>query len=487
MAEVVKLQNEKDVLNADATDIAAMIREGGLSSESCVHIFIRQITTINPQLNAVVETRFTEALQEAKEKDALLAQGKVVFEDQPLFGVPVSIKESLDVSGMKTTGGLYNRSDLIMPNDASCVFKLKEAGAIILGKTNTPILNFCHETDNKMYGRTNNAWNERLSAGGSSGGEAALIAAGGSPLGLASDIGGSIRLPSHFNGVVGFKPGKYQVDAKGHFPPDNIALKARMSSIGPLAKSVRDVQMTYNIIAKPKKKKTLYEKMQIEVLPPDCGFPLSTDTANIMEDIKQFLKHSYEVFPSIPPYFNDSAVIWQELMSVDGGKQISELAFNTDRPNVWKHYLKEKVTGKTATHIYLSWALIGANIFKPNKKRRKEIEFFLKEGDHVLDHYLKNRLLIFPVYHKEALSHGQVFKEIFSVKRTYEKYMPYLAYANVWGLPSLTVPYKAADDKMPIAIQIMSKTGNEDAIFRAGKLMEEYLGRCERSTYYDND
>src|SRR5699024_3954985 len=154
----------------------------------------------------------------------------------PLYGVPISIKESFHVKGMKTTGGITHRKDIMMSYDAEAVKRLKDAGAIILCKTNTPSLCFCHETDNKLYGRTNNAWSIDHTAGGSSGGEAALIGVGGAPCGLSSDIGGSIRIPSHFNGVVGFKPGKFQVSTSGHFPPDTHPLKERMSSIGPIGK-----------------------------------------------------------------------------------------------------------------------------------------------------------------------------------------------------------------------------------------------------------
>src|SRR5699024_12050273 len=112
----------------------------------------------------------------------------------------------------------------------------------------------------------------------SSGGEAALISTGASPLGLASDIGGSIRLPSHFNGVIGFKPGKFQVDTSGHFPPDQIPLKNRMSSIGPIGKSVRDLQLAYHLIAQPAERKACCEQTQLHMLPSDNVLPLSQDT-----------------------------------------------------------------------------------------------------------------------------------------------------------------------------------------------------------------
>lgn len=475
--------SDQQLLEMDATEIAKQIREQKLTSEKITRTLIKHIQTVNPKLNAVVEDRFEAALAEAKEKDAQIANAN--FQQQPLYGVPISIKESFHVKGMKTTGGIVHRKDLIMTEDAVVVQKLKKAGAIILGKTNTPALCFCQETDNKLYGRTNNAWNPERTAGGSSGGEAALIAVGGSPVGMSSDIGGSIRFPSHFNGVVGFKPGKFQVPSAGHFPQETHPLQQRMSGFGPIGKSVRDVKLVYDLVANKQKKKVYYEKMLVDILPNDNGYPLAADIAEKLDEVFAFVKQKYDVTHTIPPYFNDSSLIWQEIMSIDGAKDIKELAFNTDRVNVWREYTKEKLTKKTDTHLYLSWALIGANLFKPSQKRVKEIEQFILEGDLVLERYLQRRLLIFPVYHTAALKHGELYKEIFSIKKTFLKYMPYIAYANVWGLPSLTVPVGFDHNHLPIAIQIMSKNGNEDAIFKLGQEIERHFGGYRRSTVYD--
>lgn len=483
MTDIINLHVSNNLLNLDATEIATLIQDGQISSEEVTTTLINHIKEINKHLNAVVENRFTEAIEEAKLADKSLH--KTDLTNKPLYGVPISMKESLHVKGMKTTGGIKHRKDIIMSRNADVVERLKEAGAIILCKTNTPALCFCHETDNKLYGRTNNAWDIKRTAGGSSGGEAALIGVGGTPVGMSSDIGGSIRFPSHFNGVVGFKPGKYQVSSEGHLPADIIPLKARMSGVGPIGKSVRDVKLVYDIVKEHNDKKSLYEKMQIEILPNDNGFPLSEDTADLMDEVTNYVQDIYQTRLSIPPYFNDSATVWQEIMAIDGGKEIKDLAFNTDRVNVYKHYLKEKMTNKTATHTYLSWALIGANLFKPSQKRKNEIEEFITEGDRVLHSYLKNRLLVFPVYYRSALRHGDLYKEIFSIKKTYSKFMPYIAYANVWGLPSLTVPIGFDNSDLPIGIQIMSRNGNEDAIFKLGILLEEMFGGYVRSTMYD--
>ena len=476
--------SDLNLLHLDGTQIAELIREKTLTIEEITIAHIQHIKNINKELNAVVEDRFEEALKEAKEKDNNIEQ--INFNEQPLYGVPISIKESFHVKGMKTTGGVYHRKDIMMNKDAVVVKKLKDSGAIILCKTNTPTLCFCHETDNKLYGRTNNAWDKTRTAGGSSGGEAALIAVGGSPVGMSSDIGGSIRFPSHFNGVVGFKPGMNQVSSEGHIPADNIPLKTRMSSIGPIGKSVRDVKLLYHLTKNTEdSNKTLFEKMNVEILPNDNGYPLSNETADILSYIYQFIETKYNTNLSVPPFFNESAQIWQEIMSIDGGKEIKELAFNTDRINIWKQYMKEKVTGKTNTHNYLTWALIGASLFKPSQKRKNEIQSIINDGDIILERYLKNKLLIFPVYHQSAPLHGNLYKEIFSINKTYKQYMPYIAYANVWGLPSLTLPVGFDQNYLPIGIQIMSINSNVESIFTLGEQLENEFGGFKRSTIYD--
>lgn len=476
--------NQSDILSMDASTLSRHIQNRNLSIEYATRTFIAHIEAINKDLNAVVETRFTEAIAEAKEKDAAL--NTTDFNTRPLFGVPMSVKESINVKQMQTTGGLIHRKDIIMSEDAVVIEKLKAAGAIILCKTNTPTLCFCQETDNKLFGKTNNAWSKKHTAGGSSGGEAALIATGGVAFGLGSDIGGSIRFPSHFNGIYGFKPGKYQVSTVGHFPADeSIPLQERMSSIGPMGKSVADLELIYNIISDVNIHKRYYEKMDIEILKPDNVFPLGPETSQILSDINEFLSSYFQVEESIPPYFNDSAILWQEIMSINGAKHIKQLAFNSDKPNLWKHFAMERMTHKSPIHNYLTWALIGANMFKPSNQRVREIEAFIDEGDFVLNNYFKNKMMILPVYHQAALEHGQLYKEIFSIKKTYQKFMPYTAYANVWGLPSLTIPIRKNDKGLPIGVQIVSISGNEEEIFAIGALLEEKFQGYERSTIYD--
>ncbi|RYG72085.1 amidase [Lentibacillus lipolyticus] len=468
------------ILSMDATSTAKAIKEGNLSCYDVVNAYREHTIQINPIINAMVEDRYEPAIREAREKD----KQRDGADKGPLFGVPISVKEAFHVAGMKTTGGVVHRKHLVAREDAAVVRKLKEAGAIIIGKTNTPMLCFCQETDNKLYGRTNNPWDVTRTAGGSSGGEGALLGAGGAAAGIGSDIGGSIRLPSHFNGVVGFKPGKYQVSEEGHFPVHGHPLKERMSGVGPMGKSVRDIELMYQVMTDQPAQKHSLNNVEIAILPADTGIPLSPKTKGVLHMMERFLSQTLSVNRTVPPYFADSAQLWQEMMSVDGGKEMKQLAFNTDRPNVFASFTKEMLTKHTPVHLYLSWALIGAKLFQPSAARLSKIKAVMEQGDATLANYLSHRLLVFPVYHTGAPKHGNVYREIFSIRKTFLHYMPYVAYANVWGLPSLTIPVSTDENGLPIGVQIMSKNGNEDLLFQLGSMLEVHFRgyvRCTRS------
>ena len=466
----------KSTLDLDASELARMIANKEISSREATESYINHINKVNPTLNFLVEDRFMIALEEADEADRQLRGNNVLGK---LYGVPISMKESFHVDGMKTTGGLLNRRDAIQDSDAELVKKLKDEGAIIVGKTNTPELCFCQETDNKLYGRTNNARDFSRTAGGSSGGEAVMISVGGAAAGIGSDIGGSIRFPSHFNGVIGFKSGNQQVSSVGSYPPESHFLQSRMLGIGPITKSVRDAKLLYNIIANKEAEVKEIKEFKINVL-SETNYPLSTPTAKLLDSISSLLTDEFISERTIPPFFKETSRIWQEIMSIDGAAGPGKEAFGEEQVRPVRAYVNELVTGKAKVHRYLSWALIGASLFKPSEKRVREIEEFIVHGDEILNDYLHERILIFPVYHTTAPLHGVVYKEIFSIRKTYEKYMPYVAYANVWGLPSLTIPVGTDDAGMPIGVQLISRNGNEDVLFKLGEIVEKEFKSYQR-------
>jgi amidase len=191
------------IISSSATELADAIRSKKLTSKEIVEAHLERIAAVNPKLNAIVQLTADTARKEAEDADAALARGEI---KGPLHGVPMTIKDTLETSGVICTGGTKGRANYVPKADASAVARLRAAGAIFLGKTNVPELAGAVESDNLVYGRTNNPYDLARTPGGSSGGEAAIIAACGSPMGLGTDAGGSIRIPAHFCGLAAIKP-----------------------------------------------------------------------------------------------------------------------------------------------------------------------------------------------------------------------------------------------------------------------------------------
>jgi len=235
------------ITDLSAAELARAIASGALSSSEVVDAHLTRIEAVNPHLNAVVVPLFDQARAQARAADEARARKEPLG---PLHGIPITIKESFDVAGTPTTLGLSDKTTHCAKQDCPLVQRLRHAGAIVVGKTNVPQLLSYNETDNPVYGRTNNPWNLDRAPGGSSGGEAAIIAAGGSPLGLGSDIGGSNRLPAHACGIHGLKPTSTRLTMIGHgalFRGQEAVLIAG----GPLARHVGDLMLAMKILAAP--------------------------------------------------------------------------------------------------------------------------------------------------------------------------------------------------------------------------------------------
>jgi fatty acid amide hydrolase 2 len=235
------------LLTLSATKLAHLIRTREVTSREVVEAHILRIQRANPILNAVVVDRFAQARREADRADAKVKAGE---ELPPLHGVPCTIKECFALVGMPQTAGLVARVGRLATEDATTVARLRAAGAIPLGVTNTSELCMWMESNNRVYGRTNNPYDPTRMVGGSSGGEGAIVGVGGSPFGLGSDIGGSIRMPAFFNGVFGHKPTGGLVPGSGQFPiAENDGLK--LLSTGPLARRAEDLHPLLEILAGP--------------------------------------------------------------------------------------------------------------------------------------------------------------------------------------------------------------------------------------------
>jgi amidase len=239
-----------DLIYATAHELATAIRKRRASAVEVLDSHLAQIARHNPALNAIVTLNEDGARKCAQEADAALARGEVWG---PLHGVPVTIKDSFATAGLRTTSGYPPLADYVPAEDATVVARLKAAGAIVLGKTNLPVLVHGFQCDNPVFGRTNNPWDLTRTPGGSTGGGTAALAAGMSPLEIGSDYGGSVRIPAHYCGLFSIKPTERRVPLTGHIPeiPGNPRSIRHVATPGPIARSVEDLVVALQIIAGP--------------------------------------------------------------------------------------------------------------------------------------------------------------------------------------------------------------------------------------------
>src|SRR5262245_19756015 len=235
----------EELIYQPATLLAEAIRCKEVSAVEVLEACLQRIEAVNPKLNAVVHLAADSARAQAQHADAALARGD---SNGPLHGVPMTIKDSLDTAGVISTGGTKGRASYVPTADATVVARLRAAGAILLGKTNTPELTLSFETDNLLYGRTNNPYDLARTPGGSSGGAAAIIAAGGSPFDIGSDTAASIRWPAHCCGIAGIKPTAGRVPRTGHIIPFGLGARDMLTQNGPMARFVEDLSLILPII-----------------------------------------------------------------------------------------------------------------------------------------------------------------------------------------------------------------------------------------------
>ncbi|MSP41856.1 MAG: amidase [Alphaproteobacteria bacterium] len=238
-----------DIAQRPATELTAMLRERKISSVELLQLYLDRVARLNPALNAIVYMDADAAMARAKEADKALAAGQSWG---PLHGLPMTIKDSFEVTGMLTTSGAPELRNHRSPYNAVAVQRLVDAGAVIFGRTNVPLYTGDLQSYNAVYGTTNNPWDLSRTPGGSSGGAAAAVAAGLCGLELGSDIGGSIRTPSGFCGVYGHKPSWGLVPGRGHIPgPPGSMSETDIGVFGPIARSSEDLEMSVNILAGP--------------------------------------------------------------------------------------------------------------------------------------------------------------------------------------------------------------------------------------------
>jgi fatty acid amide hydrolase len=241
----MSVASREALLRMPAGELAKAVKRGEVPAVEAVEAHIARIEEVNGALNAVIVKRYDQARAEAREIDDRRARGETLG---PLAGVPITVKESLDLAGTPSTFGIPSRKAALAERDDLYVARMREAGAIVLGKTNVAQVLMYIESDNPLYGRSKNPWNLDRATGGSSGGQAAILAAGGTPLGIGTDIGGSLRFPAAFCGIASIKPTAGRTPDAGRFSV-HIGQQAILSQVGPMAREVDDLALGLKVIS----------------------------------------------------------------------------------------------------------------------------------------------------------------------------------------------------------------------------------------------
>ena len=453
----------EELIYKPATMLASMIRRKEVSSVEVVEAYLQRIEAVNPKLNAVVQLSVETARTQAQQADAALARGD---SQGPLHGVPMTIKDSLDTAGVISTGGTKGRASFVPTADATVVARLRAAGAILLGKTNTPEFTLSFETDNLIYGRTSNPYDLSRTSGGSSGGAAAIIAAGGSPFDIGSDYGGSIRLPAHCCGIAGIKPTAGRVPRTGHIFPFGGILDT-FQQLGPLARTVNDLKLLLPLIVGP-------DWIDPAIVPLPLGNPeavplnplrvaFHTDngvlaptqaTAAVIRKAATLLAdEGMRVEEARPKGIEQSYETFRALVSADGGAAVRRLL---QAAGTTEH----SFPGLSAAQA-VSAAQLDALIVKWYRIRSAMLSFFREY-----------EVILCPVNAYPALPHGSMEEvlQAFSYTMTY----------NLTGWPGAVVRGGTSPEGLPIGIQIVAQPWREEVALAVAAYLEKALGGWQR-------
>src|SRR6266581_3692883 len=310
-------------------EITQEIRSKSVSPVEIVELHLKRIETLQPKLNAFVHLDPEGAREQARAAENLVLRGAQVG---PLHGVPLTMKSCIDVAGWPCPAGSLLRKDYVPKQDAPLVSRLKAAGAILLGNTNSPEFLMAYETDNRLTGKTSNPWNLAYSAGGSSGGEAAAIAAGCSAGGVGSDGGGSIRVPAHFCGICGLKPTPGRIPATGHYP-QSVGPFALLGVVGPMARTVADLKIMFEAMQGPDIGDPSaapvpvrwptgegLRKTRIGYFEDDGRTPVTPETRIAVRQAAEALRSAgFNVEPFCPAGLEDARRLWWKIFGVAGG------------------------------------------------------------------------------------------------------------------------------------------------------------------------
>uniref|UniRef100_A0A336NAJ7 CSON011536 protein n=1 Tax=Culicoides sonorensis TaxID=179676 RepID=A0A336NAJ7_CULSO len=477
-------EKSENLLLISASDLVIDIKNGKLKCVDLITAYIARIKAVNPILNAVIDERFNEALTEAKHVDELVQklEGDALWNQFPLLGVPVSVKEPIGVKGLSHTAGDYHRSGVKASEDATVIKFLKEAGAIILCVTNVPEWSMGWETQNPVYGRTLNPYNNHRTTGGSSGGEAALIASAGSVVGVGSDMAGSIRICSSFNGIFGHKPTPNLIPMNGWHPMVIDEYFHHIHTFGPISRYARDLPLLMKVMSGQKsvhlrldetvdvsKLKIFY----IEEFGPSFGItPVQSYIKLAVLKASEYLHAFGCKVKNIHP--KNLRLAFEFCSSKEFYLQgVPEFLAKTENSLKAKNITWEwiKCIFHQSKHSYsgLSFYLLYKmkNWLLPETK----IEFYdnkIRELENYFNTILKdNAVLVLPTFPTHAFYHYLLPSHLSGVM--------YTTIFNVLGFPATSVPIMQRNG-MPVSVQIVAGPFQDRLCFAVARQLEVAFG-----------
>lgn len=454
---------------ASAGEIAAAIRAKRTTAAAVVEEHLDRIASTNPKLNALVHVDAEGARAAAAALDAQQRAGQL---KGPLHGVPISVKDTIEVAGMPCSGGTLGRKGYVPDADATVVARLRKAGAIVLGKGNTPEFACAFETDNLAYGRTNNPYDLSRTPGGSTGGDAAMIAAGGSVLAMGTDAGGSIRLPAHYCGLAALKPTMNRTPRTGAFPYP-LGLRVPLSTISPIARHVGDLADVLPIVSGPDgydftvPDATLRSEKDVSAKGLRVAFFVEDGVSAVPPDIESAVRAAAdalaadgaEISERRPPGVEETYGLWSDLFG-DGGGGLLALLKNVGsaEPSPLLRRSLETIFAarlKSATDVY--GALVLWDRF------RLRMQAFLRDYDALLS----------PACAVVAPLHGSTFEP------DVMKACAYTMLHNLTGWPAVVLRGGTSKEGLPIGIQIAAHYWREDVALALARIVEARLGGYE--------
>lgn len=466
-----------------------------LTPTQLLEAHIQRIETVNPAINALVTDRFAQARSEAEAATTTLAQSENPSALPPLFGIPCSIKEFIAVAGMPQTGGVLHRRGQVAAEDGTVTTRLRQAGAVILGVTNVPEGGLWLESYNLIYGRTSNPWDVTRTSGGSSGGEGALVAAGGSVFGIGSDVGGSIRIPAAFCGTVGHKPSAGLIPNTGHYPPATPENGYLVS--GPLCRRVGDVLPILRALAGPDGLDALVPgtpahnlaavpslikdprlvripQLQVHAQPLCGGVKIHAVMQEAVRSAAQALAQSgAQLSPEPPPRLQNVFSMWTAAMTAANPEGYEGLLSGGGRLPVLRELLRYPLGRSRFVLPSLITVLSEAVLRRLPLKMQRFVDQAARLKDELDELLGEHGVLLHPPYSRPAPKHNTPLWTPFDFACT--------ALWNILGYPVTVVPLGLSDEGLPVSVQIIARQGNDHLTLAAAQILEQHFGGWVRA------